>query len=140
MIPGLENAKIVRYGVMHRNCFICSPRYLKQTYQYIDRDDLFFAGQMTGVEGYVESAQSGMVAGMNMARYLNQQSLLVFPRETVMGSLAYYITHGDESHFQPMKANFGILPDLATRVKKKEKKQAYATRAIDTMKEFLADV
>ncbi len=140
MIPGLENAKIVRYGVMHRNCFICSPRYLKQTYQYIDRDDLFFAGQMTGVEGYVESAQSGMVAGMNMARYLNQQSLLVFPRETVMGSLAYYITHGDESHFQPMKANFGILPYLATRVKKKEKKQAYATRAIDTMKEFLADV
>ena len=140
MIPGLENAKIVRYGVMHRNCFICSPRYLKQTYQYIDRDDLFFAGQMTGVEGYVESAQSGMVAGMNMARYLNQQSLLVFPRETVMGSLAYYITNGDESHFQPMKANFGILPDLATRVKKKEKKQAYATRAIDTMKEFLADV
>ena len=140
MIPGLENAKIVRYGVMHRNCFICSPRYLKQTYQYIDRDDLFFAGQMTGAEGYVESAQSGMVAGMNMARYLNQQSLLVFPRETVMGSLAYYITHGDESHFQPMKANFGILPDLATRVKKKEKKQAYATRAIDTMKEFLADV
>lgn len=140
MIPGLENAKIVRYGVMHRNCFICSPRYLKQTYQYIDRDDLFFAGQMTGVEGYVESAQSGMVAGMNMARYLNRQSLLVFPRETVMGSLAYYITHGDESHFQPMKANFGILPDLATRVKKKEKKQAYATRAIDTMKEFLANV
>ena len=140
MIPGLENAKIVRYGVMHRNCFICSPRYLKQTYQYIDRDDLFFAGQMTGVEGYVESAQSGMVAGMNMARYLNQQSLLVFPRETVMGSLAYYITHGDESHFQPMKANFGNLPDLATRVKKKEKKQAYATRAIDTMKEFLANV
>lgn len=140
MIPGLENAKIVRYGVMHRNCFICSPRYLKQTYQYINRDDLFFAGQMTGVEGYVESAQSGMVAGMNMARYLNQQSLLVFPRETVMGSLAYYITHGDESHFQPMKANFGILPDLATRVKKKEKKQAYASRAIDTMKEFLADV
>ena len=95
---------------------------------------------MTGVEGYVESAQSGMVAGMNMARYLNQQSLLVFPRETVMGSLAYYITHGDESHFQPMKANFGILPDLATRVKKKEKKQAYASRAIDTMKEFLANV
>ena len=140
MIPGLEIAKIVRYGVMHRNCFICSPRYLKQTYQYIDRDDLFFAGQMTGVEGYVESAQSGMVAGMNMARYLNRQSLLVFPRETVMGSLAYYITHGDESHFQPMKANIGILPALATRVKKKEKKQAYATRAIDTMKEFLANV
>ena len=118
MIPGLENAKIVRYGVMHRNCFICSPRYLKPTYQFIEREDLFFAGQMTGVEGYVESAQSGMVAGMNMVRYLHNQELLVFPRETVMGSLAYYITHGDETNFQPMKANFGILPDLAIRVKK----------------------
>ena len=139
MIPGLENAKIVRYGVMHRNCFICSPRYLKPTYQFIEREDLFFAGQMTGVEGYVESAQSGMVAGMNMVRYLHNQELLVFPRETVMGSLAYYITHGDETNFQPMKANFGILPDLAIRVKKKERKDAYATRAIKKMKEFLKD-
>ncbi|MFR1599036.1 MAG: FAD-dependent oxidoreductase, partial [Coprobacillus cateniformis] len=137
--PGLENAKIVRYGVMHRNCFICSPRYLKPTYQFIEREDLFFAGQMTGVEGYVESAQSGMVAGMNMVRYLHNQELLVFPRETVMGSLAYYITHGDETNFQPMKANFGILPDLAIRVKKKERKDAYATRAIKKMKEFLKD-
>lgn len=139
MIPGLENAKIVRYGVMHRNCFICSPRYLKATYQFAERDDLFFAGQMTGVEGYVESAQSGMVAGMNMARYLNQQELLVFPRETVMGSLAYYITHGSETDFQPMKANFGILPDFAERIKKKERKSAYANRAIEAMKEFLKD-
>ena len=137
MIPGLENAKIVRYGVMHRNCFICSPRYLKPTYQFIEREDLFFAGQMTGVEGYVESAQSGMVAGMNMVRYLHNQELLVFPRETVMGSLAYYITHGDETNFQPMKANFGILPDLAIRVKKKESKDAYATRAIKKRKELL---
>ena len=139
MIPGLENAKIVRYGVMHRNCFICSPRYLKPTYQFVEREDLFFAGQMTGVEGYVESAQSGIVAGMNMVRYLHNQELLVFPRETVMGSLAYYITHGDETNFQPMKANFGILPDLAIRVKKKERKDAYATRAIKKMKEFLKD-
>lgn len=139
MIPGLENEKIVRYGVMHRNCFICSPRYLKPTYQFVEREDLFFAGQMTGVEGYVESAQSGIVAGMNMVRYLHNQELLVFPRETVMGSLAYYITHGDETNFQPMKANFGILPDLAIRVKKKERKDAYATRAIKKMKEFLND-
>ena len=140
MIPGLENAKIVRYGVMHRNCFICSPRYLRETYQFINRDDLFFAGQMTGVEGYVESAQSGMVAGMNMARYLQKQPLLIFPRETVMGSLAYYITHGDENNFQPMKANFGILPDLLTRVKKKERKEAYANRAITVMEDFLSHV
>ena len=140
MIPGLENAKIVRYGVMHRNCFICSPRYLKPTYQFVHRDDLFFAGQMTGVEGYVESAQSGMVAGMNMARYLQQKELLVFPRETVMGSLAYYITHGDEENFQPMKANFGILPELEQRVKKKQRKEAYAKRAIEAMEAFIENV
>lgn len=137
LIPGLENAKIVRYGVMHRNCFICSPRYLKPTYQFIHREDLFFAGQMTGVEGYVESAQSGMVAGMNMAAYLKGEKPIIFPRETVMGSLAYYITHGDENNFQPMKANFGILPDLKQKVKKKEKKQAYATRAIEVMEDFI---
>ena len=138
MIPGLEEAQIVRYGVMHRNCFICSPKYLKPTYQFVEREDLFFAGQMTGVEGYVESAQSGMVAGINMARYLNNEEPVVFPRETVMGSLAYYITHGDEDNFQPMKANFGILPDLEGRVKKKEKKEAYATRAINKMEEFIS--
>lgn len=137
MIPGLEDVKIVRYGVMHRNCFICSPKYLKPTYQFVHRDDLFFAGQMTGVEGYVESAQSGMVAGMNMARLLQNKELRVFPRDTVMGSLAYYITHGDENNFQPMKANFGILPDFHERIKKKERKAAYASRAIEAMSEFL---
>ena len=137
MIPGLEEAKIVRYGVMHRNCFICSPKYLKPTYQFVHRDDLFFAGQMTGVEGYVESAQSGMVAGMNMARLLQGKQMLVFPRETVMGALAYYITHGSEDDFQPMKANFGILPDFEMRIKKKERKEAYASRAIQTMEEFI---
>ena len=138
MIPGLEEAQIVRYGVMHRNCFICSPKYLKPTYQFVEREDLFFAGQMTGVEGYVESAQSGIVAGINMARYLNGEALVIFPRETVMGSLAYYITHGDEENFQPMKANFGILPDLEGRVKKKEKKEAYAMRAVNKMEEFIS--
>ena len=138
MIPGLEEAQIVRYGVMHRNCFICSPKYLKPTYQFVEREDLFFAGQMTGVEGYVESAQSGMVAGLNMARYINGEEPVIFPRETVMGSLAYYITHGDEDNFQPMKANFGILPDLEGRVKKKEKKEAYANRAVSKMEEFIS--
>lgn len=138
MIPGLENAQIVRYGVMHRNCFICSPRYLKQTYQFADREDLFFAGQMTGVEGYVESAQSGIVAGINMAHYILGKDPVVFPRNTVMGSLAYYITHGDENDFQPMKANFGILPDLEGKIKKKEKKEAYAKRAICAMEDFIS--
>lgn len=140
MIPGLENAHIVRYGVMHRNCFICSPRYLLATYQFQGREDLFFAGQITGVEGYVESAQSGIVAGKNMARYLQHQSPLIFPQETVMGALAYYITHGDEQNFQPMKANFGILPDFSTRIKKKERKAAYGARAIAAMEDFLSHV
>lgn len=140
MIPGLENAKIVRYGVMHRNSFLNSPLYLKQTYQYKNRDDLFFAGQMTGVEGYVESAQSGLVAGKNMVRLLQGKEPLVFPRETVMGSLSYYITHASTTDFQPMKANFGILPDLTPQVKKKEKKEAYAKRAIATMQSFLDEI
>ena len=137
MIPGLENCQIVRYGVMHRNSFICSPKHLRPTYQYKKRDDLFFAGQLTGVEGYVESASSGIVAGINMARLLNHQSLIKFDSRTVIGALAHYITHGDENNFQPMKANFGILPDLKERVKKKEKKAAYASLAIKTMEEII---
>lgn len=137
MIPGLENAEIVRYGVMHRNSFLNSPMFLKPTYQCQLRDDLFFAGQMTGVEGYVESASSGLVAGLNMARLMQGKKPLIFPKETVMGALSYYITHASKENFQPMKANFGILPDLATRVKKKEKKEAYANRALATMEQFL---
>ena len=126
LIPGLENATFVRYGVMHRNSFICSPKYLNQDYSLKNHEGLYIAGQITGVEGYVESAQSGMIAGMNMVRYLNKQEPIIFPRETVMGALSYYITHCEAEHFQPMKANFGILPDLETRVKKKLRKEAYA--------------
>lgn len=139
MIPGLENAHIVRYGVMHRNCFINAPLYLRPTYQFKNRDDLFFAGQITGVEGYVESAQSGIVAGKNMVRYLQGQPLLTYPQETVMGALAYYITHASATDFQPMKANFGILPDLKPPVKKKMRKEAYAKRALNEMTEFLKE-
>ena len=109
LIPGLENATFVRYGVMHRNSFICSPKYLNQDYSLKNHEGLYIAGQITGVEGYVESAQSGMIAGMNMVRYLNKQEPIIFPRETVMGALSYYITHCEAEHFQPMKANFGIL-------------------------------
>ena len=137
LIPGLENATFVRYGVMHRNSFICSPKYLNQDYSLKKHEGLYIAGQITGVEGYVESAQSGMVAGMNMVRYLNKQEPIVFPRETVMGALSYYITHCEAEHFQPMKANFGILPDLETRVKKKLRKEAYANRAVEVMDEFI---
>ncbi len=137
LIPGLENATFVRYGVMHRNSFICSPKYLNQDYSLKKHEGLYIAGQITGVEGYVESAQSGMVAGMNMVRYLNKQEPIIFPRETVMGALSYYITHCEAEHFQPMKANFGILPDLETRVKKKLRKEAYANRAVEVMDEFI---
>ena len=137
LIPGLENATFVRYGVMHRNSFICSPKYLNQDYSLKNHEGLYIAGQITGVEGYVESAQSGMVAGMNMVRYLNKQEPIIFPRETVMGALSYYITHCEAEHFQPMKANFGILPDLKTRVKKKLRKEAYANRAVEVMDEFV---
>lgn len=137
LIPGLENATFVRYGVMHRNSFICSPKYLNQDYSLKNHEGLYIAGQITGVEGYVESAQSGMVAGMNMVRYLNKQEPIIFPRETVMGALSYYITHCEAEHFQPMKANFGILPDLETRVKKKLRKEAYANRAVEVMDDFI---
>jgi methylenetetrahydrofolate--tRNA-(uracil-5-)-methyltransferase len=139
MIPGLQNASFVRYGVMHRNSFICSPKFLNRTYQLKQRPNVFFAGQITGVEGYVESAQSGMVAGMNMVRYLEKQEPLVFPTQTVMGSLSNYIVQASKQDFQPMKANFGILPDLETRVKKKERKEAYASRAIMVMTSFVEE-
>ena len=137
LISGLENATFVRYGVMHRNSFICSPKYLNQDYSLKNHEGLYIAGQITGVEGYVESAQSGMIAGMNMVRHLNKQEPIIFPRETVMGALSYYITHCEAEHFQPMKANFGILPDLETRVKKKLRKEAYANRAVEVMDEFI---
>ena len=137
MIPGLENASFVRYGVMHRNSFICSPKHLLNTYQLKNYPNVFMAGQITGVEGYVESAQSGMVAGINMARMLEGKEKLVFPNETVMGSLANYITNASKENFQPMKANFGILPEFSVRIKKKERKTAYATRALEIMRKFV---
>ena len=140
LIPGLENAEIVRYGVMHRNTYICSPKYLRPTYQYKERDDLFFAGQITGVEGYVESSSSGIVSGINMARLLNAKPLKVFSSSTVIGALANYITTASIDNFQPMKANFGILPDLEYKVKKKEKKEHYAKRAIASLLEELKDI
>lgn len=138
MIPGLEHAEIVRYGVMHRNSFINSPKLLRQTYQYKGREDLFFAGQMTGVEGYVESAASGLIAGINAARLAKGHEPLVFPRETVIGSLAYYITHADPDNFQPMNANFGLLPPLEEKIRnKKERNEKLAHRALEQVQRFL---
>ncbi|GED29003.1 FADH(2)-oxidizing methylenetetrahydrofolate--tRNA-(uracil(54)-C(5))-methyltransferase TrmFO [Brevibacillus centrosporus] len=137
MIPGLENCEIVRYGVMHRNTFINSPKLLKPTYQYKERDTLFFAGQMTGVEGYVESAASGLLAGLNAARLVKGEELIVLPPETVMGSMARYITTADSKHFQPMNANFGLVPELPERIRnKREKNEKLAERALDTIQNF----
>lgn len=134
MIPGLENAEIVRYGVMHRNTFLNSPQLLSATYQTKARDDLFFAGQMTGVEGYVESAASGLIAGINAARLVSGAQPVVFPGETVIGSMARYIATAPSSHFQPMNANFGLLKPLDERIKdKKERAGRFAARALNTI-------
>ncbi len=138
MIPGLENAEIVRYGVMHRNTYINSPLMLRETYQYKDRDDLFFAGQMTGVEGYIESAASGMLAGINMTHVLNGEEPVMPGNETMIGAMSHYITHADPAHFQPMNANFGIM-HLTKDVKKKERKAAYAPQALALIQEMKED-
>ncbi|CEG26816.1 FADH(2)-oxidizing methylenetetrahydrofolate--tRNA-(uracil(54)-C(5))-methyltransferase TrmFO [Bacillus sp. B-jedd] len=138
LIPGLENAEIVRYGVMHRNTFINSPRVLAPTYQFREKRDLFFAGQMTGVEGYVESAASGLIAGINAARLATGQEPLEFPLETAMGGMAYYITHTNPDNFQPMNANFGLFPELPQRIKgKQERNQQHANRALETIQKFV---
>ncbi len=137
LIPGLEQAEIVRYGVMHRNTFINSPNSLRPTYQFKHREDLFFAGQMTGVEGYVESAASGLIAGLNAARAAKGEQCLVLPQETTIGSLAHYITSADAKHFQPMNANFGLLPPLSERIRnKKLKNEQLAERALANISAF----
>ena len=135
MIPGLENCKIVRYGVMHRNSYISSPVVLKETYQSRKREDLFFAGQLTGVEGYVESCASGLIAGINMALYLQGKEPVCFGNTCVMGSQAYYITHCDPKHFQTMNANFGIM-HLKEKCKKKERKEKMAVQALNRIREI----
>lgn len=137
MIPGLEQAEFVRYGVMHRNSFMNSPELLQPTYQSKKREDLFFAGQMTGVEGYVESAASGLLAGLNVARLALEKKPVVFPRETTLGSMAYYITHAEGKHFQPMNANFGLLPELPERIKdKKTRYETLAARALTALEDM----
>ncbi|MED5016879.1 FADH(2)-oxidizing methylenetetrahydrofolate--tRNA-(uracil(54)-C(5))-methyltransferase TrmFO [Paenibacillus chibensis] len=138
MIPGLENAEYVRYGVMHRNTFINSPRLLKATYQLKTNENLFFAGQMTGVEGYVESAASGLIAGINAARKAKGEELVVLPETSTIGSMAHYVTNADPAHFQPMNANFGLLPSLEKKIRnKKEKNEALANRALASINEFV---
>lgn len=141
LIPGLENAEFVRYGVMHRNTFINSPELLRPTLQYKDRDDLLFAGQMTGVEGYIESAASGLVAGVNAAYLAKGENPVIFPEQTAHGSMCKYITSAVAKHFQPMNANFGLMPPLEERIRdKKLKKQKIAERALEFLAKFKIDV
>ena len=135
MIPGLEQCSIVRYGVMHRNSYLCAPKVLKPTYQCVLRDDLFFAGQLCGVEGYVESAASGLIAGINMARLMQGEAPLVFPDTCIMGSMAHYITHASAAYFQPMNANFGIVR-LKEKVKKHERRRALSAQALQEIREL----
>ncbi|BAQ10504.1 tRNA (uracil-5-)-methyltransferase gid [Bacillus sp. OxB-1] len=141
LIPGLENVEIVRYGVMHRNTFINSPRVMDATYQLKSNHQLFFAGQMTGVEGYVESAGSGLIAGINAARLALGEEPIVFPAETALGSMARYITEADPKNFQPMNINFGLFPDLGERIKSKvERAEKHADRALAALASFRATV
>lgn len=132
MIPGLEKAEFMRYGQMHRNTFIASPKLLRPTLQHIHRDDLFFAGQITGVEGYMGNIATGLLAGINAARLHQHEQPLVLPQTTMLGALCHYITHADLKDFQPMKANFGILPPLefANKIGKRDRGKAYAERAL----------
>jgi methylenetetrahydrofolate--tRNA-(uracil-5-)-methyltransferase len=135
MIPGLEHAEFLRYGQMHRNTFIASPRLLRPTLQHKQRDDLFFAGQITGVEGYMGNIATGLLAGINAARLLQNEEPLNLPKTTMLGALCHYVTHADLKDFQPMKANFGILPplDFAAKVGKRERGKAYAERALEDL-------
>lgn len=135
MIPGLENVSIVRYGVMHRNSYLCAPKVLRPTYQHITRDNLFFAGQLTGVEGYVESAASGLLAGLNMANYIKGKEPVVLPSTCVIGSMVNYITNASAKYFQPMNANFGIM-QLEGKVKKKDRKEAFGKQAISVIDSY----
>ncbi len=131
MIPALKNAEYVRYGVMHRNTFLDSPKILGADYALKDDPDLFFAGQMTGVEGYMESASSGLLAGINAAARVSGGHPVILPKETMMGALADYIANAQTKDFQPMGANLGILPPLETHIRdKRERAAAYAARSL----------
>lgn len=139
-IPGLENVNIVRYGVMHQNTFINSPKVLNPSFQSRKNPNIFFAGQITGTEGYTESIAGGLLAGINMARYLNNQELLTLPQTTMLGALTAYISCPEHTSFQPINSNWGIIAtmemDRKTRKDKKLKNQLYAQRAIDEIQKF----
>lgn len=139
LIPGLEQAEFVRYGVMHRNSFINSPKLLKATTQLSSEEGIYFAGQLTGVEGYMESAASGLVAGINAAYEVLGKQKVVFPQETAIGALHYYITSAIND-FQPMNINFGLFPPLSSRIRnKKQRNLAISQRSLENLTNFMLD-
>lgn len=141
LIPGLDTAEFVRYGVMHRNTFIDSPKVLKPSLQLKGNDKMLFAGQMTGVEGYIESAAAGMVAGINAAKIAIGEAPVVFPEDTAHGALCRYITSDDTKRFQPMNINFGLLPPLGEKIRdKKLKNKTIAERALNSMQLFMKNL
>ncbi|TAK10894.1 MAG: methylenetetrahydrofolate--tRNA-(uracil(54)-C(5))-methyltransferase (FADH(2)-oxidizing) TrmFO [Anaerolineae bacterium] len=142
MIPGLGAARFLRYGQMHRNTFIYAPKLLRATLQWHDRDDLLFAGQITGIEGYVGNIASGLLAGWNAARVWRGEKPVTLPPTTMLGALCHYVTHAAEADFQPMKANFGVMPELTgKKVKgKRERAKAYAERALADLDRMLESV
>jgi methylenetetrahydrofolate--tRNA-(uracil-5-)-methyltransferase len=140
LVPGLEHADFVRYGQMHRNTYIAAPHLLRPTLQYRDREDLLFAGQIMGVEGYMGNIATGLLAGINVARLVHGDVPWEPPVTTMLGALCHYVTHADLKDFQPMKANFGILPPLETPTRggKLERGEAYARRALSDLDACLA--
>ena len=140
VIPALNHAEFLRYGVMHRNTFINSPRILNSDYSDKENKSRFFAGQLTGVEGYMESASSGLLCGINAARMLSGEHTITLPPTTMMGAMARYISDSFVTDFQPMGANFGILPELMNRPRDKaERGQAYADRSLSDLKRFIEE-
>jgi len=140
MVPGLEKASIVRYGVMHRNTFINSPKLLNANYQLRNNKNIFFAGQITGVEGYVESAASGLLTALSMVHYLRDEELVPFPITTIIGSQADYISSALTENFQPMNANFGLIAPLDFKHGKKERKRLYKERALEDLRLYLDEI
>lgn len=136
LIPGLENAEFLRYGMMHRNTYINAPQLLQPTLQFRGRADLFFAGQITGVEGYMGNAATGLLAGINAARLLNGRLPVILPPITMLGALCHYVTHADPTHFQPMKANFGLFPTPQQDIPKSERYRRYSERALTALRRF----
>jgi methylenetetrahydrofolate--tRNA-(uracil-5-)-methyltransferase len=136
LIPGLQQAEFMRYGMMHRNTYINAPELLQPTMQYRGRADLFFAGQIVGVEGYVGNAGTGLVAGLNAARLLQGDHPVILPITTMLGALCHYVTHAEAKSFQPMKANFGLLPMPEQAMNKGERYRYYSQRALTALRRF----